>query len=228
MFSAPENAVAARLCADGVPMTTYGSGTVDSWLVWQLTGGADICAKRATPHAHCCTTSPRWIGTPTCSSLRLAGAALPAAVASDQGFGTTSGSPGARRHTDRCRDGRFARRIVRPGLHRGRDGEGDLRHRILSHGPSWRPFSRRCADPGDAGLGIDGVAHLRPGGEHPFLRRTLAWAADLLTDGRVADLVALAETVPDSGGVTLVPAFSGLGAPHWDRNAHGLISGMSE
>jgi glycerol kinase len=57
---------------------------------------------------------------------------------------------------------------------------------------------------------------------------TLAWAADLLIDGSVADLVALAETVPDSGGVTLVPAFSGLGAPHWDRNAHGLISGMSE
>ena len=57
---------------------------------------------------------------------------------------------------------------------------------------------------------------------------TLAWAADLLTDGRVADLVALAETVPDSGGVTLVPAFAGLGAPHWDRNAHALISGMSE
>ena len=32
----------------------------------------------------------------------------------------------------------------------------------------------------------------------------------------------------DSGGVTFVPAFAGLGAPHWDRNAHALISGMSE
>ena len=57
---------------------------------------------------------------------------------------------------------------------------------------------------------------------------TLAWAASLLTDGSVADLVALADTVPDSGGVTLVPAFAGLGAPHWDRKAHALISGMSE
>ena len=57
---------------------------------------------------------------------------------------------------------------------------------------------------------------------------TLTWAADLLTDGSVADLVALADTVPDGGGVTLVPAFAGLGAPHWDRNAHALISGMSE
>jgi glycerol kinase len=56
---------------------------------------------------------------------------------------------------------------------------------------------------------------------------TLAWTADLLTEGSVADLIALAETAPDSGGVTLVPAFSGLGAPHWDRDAHALISGMS-
>ena len=57
---------------------------------------------------------------------------------------------------------------------------------------------------------------------------TLAWAAELLTGGSVEDLIALAESVTDSGGVTLVPAFSGLGAPHWDRNAHALISGMSE
>ena len=57
---------------------------------------------------------------------------------------------------------------------------------------------------------------------------TLAWTADLLTGGRVAELVALADTVADSGGATLVPAFAGLGAPHWDRSAHGLISGMSE
>jgi glycerol kinase len=56
---------------------------------------------------------------------------------------------------------------------------------------------------------------------------TLAWAADLLTEGRVGELIGLAETVADSGGVTLVPAFSGLGAPHWDRDAHALISGMS-
>jgi glycerol kinase len=57
---------------------------------------------------------------------------------------------------------------------------------------------------------------------------TLAWAADILTNGSVADLISLAGTVPDSGGVALVPAFAGLGAPHWDRNAHGLISGMGE
>ena len=60
-----------------------------------------------------------------------------------------------------------------------------------------------------------------------FSGATLAWVADLLTDGRVGDVITLAETVDDSGGVTLVPAFSGLGAPHWDRDAYALISGMS-
>ena len=57
---------------------------------------------------------------------------------------------------------------------------------------------------------------------------TLAWAADLLTAGEVADLMSLASGVADSGGVTLVPAFSGLGAPHWDRDATAIISGMTQ
>ena len=34
---------------------------------------------------------------------------------------------------------------------------------------------------------------------------------------RSAEVEALAASVPDNGGVLLVPAFTGLGAPHWDR-----------
>ena len=37
----------------------------------------------------------------------------------------------------------------------------------------------------------------------------------------------LAATVPDSGGVYLVPAFAGLGAPHWDQYARGTITGLT-
>jgi glycerol kinase len=37
----------------------------------------------------------------------------------------------------------------------------------------------------------------------------------------------LAAQVPDSGGVTVVPAFTGLGAPHWNPDARGLITGLS-
>jgi glycerol kinase len=44
---------------------------------------------------------------------------------------------------------------------------------------------------------------------------------------RSADIEGLARSVPDSGGVTLVPAFAGLGAPHWDPGARGAILGLS-
>src|SRR5205085_3303245 len=40
------------------------------------------------------------------------------------------------------------------------------------------------------------------------------------------EVEALAKTVPDSGGVTFVPALAGLGAPHWRQEARGLISGI--
>lgn len=42
-----------------------------------------------------------------------------------------------------------------------------------------------------------------------------------------AEVETLAQSVPDSGGVVLVPAFSGLGAPHWDQYARGTLVGMT-
>jgi glycerol kinase len=42
-----------------------------------------------------------------------------------------------------------------------------------------------------------------------------------------AEVETLAAQVPDAGGVYLVPAFSGLGAPHWDQYARGLIAGIT-
>jgi glycerol kinase len=42
-----------------------------------------------------------------------------------------------------------------------------------------------------------------------------------------ADVEKLAATVPDNGGVYLVPAFAGLGAPHWDQYARGTITGIT-
>jgi glycerol kinase len=41
-----------------------------------------------------------------------------------------------------------------------------------------------------------------------------------------ADVEALAATVPDNGGIVFVPAFVGLGAPHWDPYARGLLIGL--
>jgi glycerol kinase len=42
-----------------------------------------------------------------------------------------------------------------------------------------------------------------------------------------SDVEALAAQVPDNGGVTIVPAFAGLGAPHWDPGARGAIVGVT-
>lgn len=53
------------------------------------------------------------------------------------------------------------------------------------------------------------------------------WTAALLGLDGVEALTALAETVPDSAGVSLVPAHVGLGAPHWSTEARGLVSGLS-
>ncbi len=54
----------------------------------------------------------------------------------------------------------------------------------------------------------------------------LRWLADILaiTPGELVDLAATA----DSDGVALVPAFSGLGAPYWDREAGGLLTGLTQ
>src|SRR5690606_16740917 len=44
---------------------------------------------------------------------------------------------------------------------------------------------------------------------------------------RSAEIEALAASVPDSGGVVLVPAHTGLGAPHWRPEARGLLRGLT-
>jgi glycerol kinase len=57
---------------------------------------------------------------------------------------------------------------------------------------------------------------------------TVQWLRDGLgIIKQSSDVEALATSVPDSGGVLLVPAFVGLGAPHWDPYARGTIVGMT-
>jgi glycerol kinase len=53
------------------------------------------------------------------------------------------------------------------------------------------------------------------------------WFGDFLGLGGGEAAAALAATVADAGGVYLVPAFAGLGAPHWDADARGLICGLT-
>ncbi|MFN8519913.1 MAG: FGGY family carbohydrate kinase [Chloroflexota bacterium] len=56
----------------------------------------------------------------------------------------------------------------------------------------------------------------------------IAWVATLIgREGRESELDELAGSVPDAAGAYLVPAFTGLGAPHWDADARGLVCGIT-
>ncbi|WP_213875809.1 FGGY-family carbohydrate kinase [Pseudomonas sp. dw_358] len=54
------------------------------------------------------------------------------------------------------------------------------------------------------------------------------WAAGVLAGESLDELADQAATLPDNGGVYFVPALSGLGAPHWQAEARGLICGLTE
>jgi glycerol kinase len=230
MFSAPKMRWLLDNATDEVTIEDVRLGTIDSWLIWQLTGGAEhLCeAGNASRTLLYDITALDW-DAELLNVFGVPASALPSAVASDQGFGTTSGVPLVPDGTPIAavmadsHAALFGQGCTEVGMAKATYGTGSsvmAPVADLSAGDERVPVTLAWV--------IDGSPTYALEGNILFSGATLAWAADLLTDGSVADLVALAETVPDSGGVTLVPAFSGLGAPHWDRNAHALISGMSE
>lgn len=76
-------------------------------------------------------------------------------------------------------------------------------------------------------LGDGRVAYALEGGAF-VCGAAVQWLRDQLqVIASAADIEALASQVNDSGGVDFVPALTGLGAPHWDPDARGLISGIT-
>lgn len=206
------------------------AGTVDSWLIWKLTGGA----VHATDRSNAARTQlfnlgeARW--DPDLARLfDVPLEILPQVQDSQYRFGTTKDVPG-------LPDGLIVGSAI-----------GDSHAALFGH----------CAfEPGDAkatfGTGTSVMASL-PNFIAPDqgLTTTIAWSlegrstfafegnilvsasilpwtADLLgLEGDVDRLMALAEQVPDSEEVAFVPALVGLGAPHWAPEARGLIAGIS-
>jgi glycerol kinase len=230
MFSAPKMRWLLDHLPAAVPVDDVRLGTVDSWLVWQLTAGAEhLCeAGNASRTLLYDITALNW-DAGLLEVFAVQAGSLPAVVASDQGFGTTSGVPLVPDGTPivavmaDSHAALFGQGCTDVGMAKATYGTGSsvmAPVADLSAGDARIPVTLAWIIGGSPTYALEG--NILSSGA------TLAWAADLLTDGSVADLVALAETVPDNGGVTLVPAFAGLGAPHWDRKAHALISGMSE
>jgi glycerol kinase len=206
-------------------------GTIDTYLLWRLTGGV----AHATDATNASRTLLMDLKTLAWSDeqLELLGVpreVLPQIVASSGVVGTTRGVPG-------LPDG-----IPIAGI------AGDQQSAL---------FGQACFDPGEAKCTYGtGAFILMNTGDTPVPSRsglltTVAWkladelryalegsafiagaAVQWLRDGlgffaSASEVEALAASVPDSGGVIVVPAFAGLGAPHWRPEARAAITGLT-
>lgn len=204
-------------------------GTVDTWLIWQLTSGqhhvTDVTNASRTllynivegkwdedllrlfeipasvlPEV---AWSSRRIGTVT-TKLGLEGVAI-AGIAGDQQaalFGQTCWTPGEAKNT--YGTGCFLLQHIGAEFRRSR-------HKLITTVAASATHRLEYAFEGSVFIGGAVVQWLRD---------------NLRLIGASAEVEALAAGVSDSGGVVFVPAFVGLGAPHWDPRASGLLIGL--
>ena len=205
-------------------------GTVDSWLVYRLTGGAAHLtdASNASRTLLLDLASARW-SKPMLALFGIPPECLPEVVDSTR---PAAGAPRARLGgyevpiTGIAGDQQaalFGQACFEPGMAKNTYGTGCFvllntgrapptsRHRLLST-LAWSGATRQYALEGSVFTGGAVVQWLRDG---------------LGLIARAADVEALAAEVPDSGGVAFVPAFTGLGAPHWDPYARGTLVGLT-
>ncbi len=205
-------------------------GTVDTWLLWKLTGGR----VHATDVSNASRTLLAGLRTGDWDDellgiLHIPRAVLPEIRASSGVFGEVSaigslrGVPVAGIAGDQ-QAALFGQGCFKAGMAKNTYGTGCFmlmntgsrpvlsRNRLLST-IAWRIGDRtEYALEGSVFVGGAVVQWLRDG---------------LGLIKRSSDVEALAASVPDNGGVTIVPAFAGLGAPHWDPAARGAIVGVT-
>ena len=205
-------------------------GTVDSWLIHRLTGGrvhvtdASNASRTLLMNIHTgewddelldCFRVPRAVLPKICSSSEIYGAVDTvdelrgrpiAGIAGDQQaalFGQACFAPGAAKNT--YGTGCF---MLMNTAARAVESKNNLLTTV-----AWKVGGQlEYALEGGVFVGGAVVAWLRDG---------------LGIIKSSSEVEALARSVPDSGGVYLVPAFVGLGAPHWDPYAHGAIVGIT-
>ena len=204
-------------------------GTVDSWLIWKLSGGR----VHATDRSNAARTQLLNIATGVwdrdlCALFGVPPEILPEVRDSAGVFGSVQGVPG-------LRDGLPIASAV-----------GDSHAALFGHGAFGKGDGKATFGTGSSVMttipgflvppsgitttiawSIDGQSTFAFEGNILVSASILPWTADLLGLSGVEALLELAESVEDSGGVTLVPALVGLGAPHWNTEARGLISGLT-
>jgi len=224
----------ARLAASG----RLRLGTIDSWVIWNLTGGTAGGAHVPAPTTAsrtllCALDTLEWDGELLDRfGVPHGGRALPRIAPSipPEPYGWTSGDGPFRARLPVCGDlgdqqaALFGQGCVSAGDAKTTYGTGAF---LLQHSGSVPPVSRH---------GLLSTAAAAPAGERAYaLEGSVAdagsavqWLRDNLRFvGSAAESEAVAASVPDSGGVVLVPAFSGLYAPHWDMTARGSILGLT-
>jgi glycerol kinase len=205
-------------------------GTVDSWLVWKLTSGrihvtdASNASRTMLFNIH----SGGWDGE-LLQLFRIPASMMPEVRASSEVYeevSTTLGLSGvaiAGIAGDQ-QASLFGQRCTSPGLTKNTYGTGCFMLQNTGSTPvvssnrllttvAWRIAGKtEYALEGSVFVGGAVVQWLRDG-------------LGLIRDS--ADIEPLAASVPDNGGVYFVPAFVGLGAPHWDQYARGTILGLT-
>ena len=211
---------------------TLAIGTIDSWLVWNLTGGE----VHATDTTNACRTmlfdirSLAW-SPEMCATFGVPMEALPQVMPSSGRFGITSdrcGVPAGIPISGIAGDQQaalFGQACFTPGMAKNTYGTGSFV--LLNVGDT-------CPPPADGMLTTvawtlaDGTIAYALEGAIFVTGAAIQWLRDGLgIIGSAAEVGPLAFSVTDNGGVYLVPAYAGLGSPWWDPYARGTIVGIT-
>ncbi len=205
-------------------------GTIDSWLVWKLTSGAthitDVSNASRTMlfdiHAR------RW-DDELLKLLRVPREILPEVRSSSERYAevTTSVGPRGVPISGIAGDQQaalFGQACHAPGMTKNTYGTGCF----LLQNVGEKPVASRHGLLSTVAWGLGARTEYALEGSVFIGGAIVQWLRDGLGLIRSSDQVeALAASVPDNGGVFLVPALAGLGAPHWDPYARGLIIGLT-
>jgi glycerol kinase len=203
-------------------------GTMDSWLIWKMTNGkrhvTDVTNASRTMLFNLHTL--QW-DEELLQLLDIPRSMLPEVVLSSGTCATTEGIldgiPVAGVAGDQ-QAALFGQMCIEPGMVKCTFGTGGFM--LLNIGD--KPVRSKHKLLTTVAWGIGGKIEYALEGSMLMAGAVVQWLRDELQIIRTsAEVEALAESVPDSGGVVLVPAFSGLGAPYWDQYARGALMGMT-
>ncbi len=204
-------------------------GTVDSWLIWKLTGGtAHSCDASNASRTQLLSLSHREWDEDLLNIFGVPRSALPEVRDSSCVFGRCATVAGLNNvpivsalgdsHAAMAGHGRYS-----PGTVKATYGTGSSLMTLLpALGAPRRDVAMTIA------WSLDGVAQYALEGNIAMTGAGVAWVGEFLgLNNPVDDAIRLADSVTGSDGVYFVPAMSGLGAPYWDGMARGTISGLT-